>query len=445
MSLLNVPAVTKGAPAQVTLIKADVLALPEVQADSFWTQNSGENIKQVLVDYHSTLGGQSKTLVFNFADATPTDYIEFSAKSRSDFQIIKIMLIDFDGGSLVINRGKLLVTYPNLAASTGIAPAAAGGNSVTIYNTNPATQLFNSYNLSFAGDQLNLNAGDVISFRVTFAQSMYIEYIQFLPSSVSLTVKDQSNSTIFNGPLAEAFYFTGMAALAQPLQVNAGDYWDFEYVRNGSGNEVSGKNLSYYSVSNKLINGDIDSSTWSPGIRFGQSYYSASFTSVVPQLVGKTVKLTSLSYASASTSNFTAGETVNGITSDILFKYVNAFYIDWVLAQWNDPVAFWADANLYPTQKQYLLQNYPGIAAAVGQNYTNNMDYTMDMGYMDGMNSANMDMPDVNYSQTASLSQAATLLADQALPANYGYVQIQFAAKARTSFSFNSVTVPYSG
>jgi hypothetical protein len=116
MSLLSVPQVTKGNRAQIALIKADVLALPEVQADSFWTQNGGENIRQVLVDYHSTAGGQRKILTFNFADSTPSDFIWFSEKARSDFQILKIVLIDYDGGRLTINRKKLLASFPNLTA-----------------------------------------------------------------------------------------------------------------------------------------------------------------------------------------------------------------------------------------------------------------------------------------------------------------------------------------
>jgi hypothetical protein len=122
MALLNVPAsVVKGVPAQVTLIKSDVLLLPEVQADSFWTQNGGEDIYQVWVDYRSSVGAQRKVLIFNFSDANPTTSVEFSTKSRPQFEISKITLVDFDGGKLVINRDALLVTFPTLT-NTNISP-----------------------------------------------------------------------------------------------------------------------------------------------------------------------------------------------------------------------------------------------------------------------------------------------------------------------------------
>lgn len=102
MALLTIPAITKGAEATVTLTKSDLIALAPVVASSWFSASSNANIASVKVIYKSTAGNQKKSLFFDFSQTTPSSKVLFSTHARSTFAISKIIVQDFDQGTLVI-------------------------------------------------------------------------------------------------------------------------------------------------------------------------------------------------------------------------------------------------------------------------------------------------------------------------------------------------------
>lgn len=103
----------KGATTVVTLDKTVVEGMSQIDADAYWTDSA--NIKNVFIQYKSTAGGQIKVLMFDFSLASPTASLAFSARARSNFQIFKMIVKDFDDGEIVLNRSDLLGNIPTLA------------------------------------------------------------------------------------------------------------------------------------------------------------------------------------------------------------------------------------------------------------------------------------------------------------------------------------------
>lgn len=103
----------KGASTTVTLDKTVVEGFSQVDGDAYWTDSA--NIKNVFVQYKSTAGSQIKVLLFDFSVASPTAVLSFSARARDAFQIIKLIVKDFDDGEIILSRSQLLANIPTLA------------------------------------------------------------------------------------------------------------------------------------------------------------------------------------------------------------------------------------------------------------------------------------------------------------------------------------------
>lgn len=110
MPLLSIPAsVSKGASQSVTLDKSALFALAAVSGDSFFSVQA--NVKRVIVEYNSNPGNQREYLVFDLADASPSAVFQVSSRARSNFLLERIVLEDFDEGTLVVERADLPVGY----------------------------------------------------------------------------------------------------------------------------------------------------------------------------------------------------------------------------------------------------------------------------------------------------------------------------------------------
>jgi hypothetical protein len=110
MPLLSIPAsISKGASQTVTLDKSALFALAAISNDSFFSVQA--NIKRVIVEYNSDPGNQKELLVFDMSEETPVAIIQVSARARSSFLLEKIVLEDFDEGTLAIERADLPVGY----------------------------------------------------------------------------------------------------------------------------------------------------------------------------------------------------------------------------------------------------------------------------------------------------------------------------------------------
>jgi hypothetical protein len=95
----------KNSPTVFTLNKADLSAVASVAADIYFSDTA--NWKDVILVYKSSVGGQSEVLRFNASLASPTSIFQVSSKARDIFQIQKITIKDFDGGSFEIPRSAL--------------------------------------------------------------------------------------------------------------------------------------------------------------------------------------------------------------------------------------------------------------------------------------------------------------------------------------------------
>jgi hypothetical protein len=127
--MINLPnSIAKGEVLSFALNKALVTA---AVSDPYWSDSA--NISKCIVVYRSTSGRQRKRLEFDFTQESPTVAAEWSAKARNSFEIEEIVLMDFDGGSYVIQRSAL-------PSGKGISFDEEGGGGGTI-----VTQVVHNY------------------------------------------------------------------------------------------------------------------------------------------------------------------------------------------------------------------------------------------------------------------------------------------------------------
>lgn len=91
---------TKGSSSQATLDKTDLFNIGIVSGDAYFSVQA--NVAKVRVIYKSTSGDQQKILDFNLSEGTPQASASFSSTSRSNYDVIKIILQDYDDGDLVV-------------------------------------------------------------------------------------------------------------------------------------------------------------------------------------------------------------------------------------------------------------------------------------------------------------------------------------------------------
>lgn len=103
--LLNIPQVSKGSPATITLSKAELFSVPKVQNDAYFFDQT--NVESVISVWESNPGHQKQILKFHLIESQPQAQFSISAKARSSFELKRIILCDYDGGSLSLDRADL--------------------------------------------------------------------------------------------------------------------------------------------------------------------------------------------------------------------------------------------------------------------------------------------------------------------------------------------------
>lgn len=121
MSIITKPSIVKGTPAQFTLNKVQLLANSVVAADSYFSDS--QNWYRVNLVYKSTVGGQYEIVEFDATQSSPTGNFLISEKARDSFEILKIKIIDFDGGFLEIPRSSLTSADFDITVGGSIAPS----------------------------------------------------------------------------------------------------------------------------------------------------------------------------------------------------------------------------------------------------------------------------------------------------------------------------------
>ena len=148
MSIITKPSIVKGTTAQFTLNKVQLLANSVVAADSYFSDS--QNWYRVNLVYKSTVGGQYEIVEFDATQSSPTGNFLISEKARDSFEILKIKIIDFDGGFLEIPRSSLTVANFDINVAVVNPPSSSNivwdfaGNSN--YSLNGQGELSSSYN-----------------------------------------------------------------------------------------------------------------------------------------------------------------------------------------------------------------------------------------------------------------------------------------------------------
>jgi hypothetical protein len=115
MAILTKPAVTKGAASIFTLSKTELSQVASVAANVYYSNTS--NWKLVKISYHSSEGRQREVVLFDATQLTPTGQFLVSDKAKDIFEVRRIVIEDFDGGSFVINRTDLIDPETNFDIS----------------------------------------------------------------------------------------------------------------------------------------------------------------------------------------------------------------------------------------------------------------------------------------------------------------------------------------
>lgn len=92
---------TKGQPCTLTLSKSDLFALSDVAADAYFSVQA--NVKSCVIEFNSSPGNQKIIVTFDLSQATPTFTFTSSARARSTFLGERIILVDYDGGSMEVS------------------------------------------------------------------------------------------------------------------------------------------------------------------------------------------------------------------------------------------------------------------------------------------------------------------------------------------------------
>lgn len=106
MSIITKPlSIVKNSAAEFTLDKAALAAVASVAANAYYSVSS--NWSKVILQYKSSAGNQKELLEFNASLATPTSSFLVSSRARDIFQVNKIVIVDFDGGTFIVPRSQL--------------------------------------------------------------------------------------------------------------------------------------------------------------------------------------------------------------------------------------------------------------------------------------------------------------------------------------------------
>lgn len=128
MPVITKPAnIQKNVPASFSLNKADLVALPSVAADAYFSDTTNWN--QVLLFYRSSAGNQKEVVKFDATQANPAANFLASAKARNVFQIQKILISDFDNGIFEVPRSALVTAEFDIDFSVPVP--------VLLYEINP--------------------------------------------------------------------------------------------------------------------------------------------------------------------------------------------------------------------------------------------------------------------------------------------------------------------
>jgi hypothetical protein len=108
MPIITKPSsIQKNSPAEISLDKSALAAVTSVAANPYYSDSA--NWKEVFIYYKSSVGNQREVLKFNATISSPVATFLVSEKARDIFEVQKIVIVDFDNGSITVPRSQLTV------------------------------------------------------------------------------------------------------------------------------------------------------------------------------------------------------------------------------------------------------------------------------------------------------------------------------------------------
>lgn len=138
MAIITKPTIDKGQANEIDLSKSDLAAVSKVVNDSYFSDQA--NWSKVAMEYESDTGEQIEMLIFDASQESPKANFEVSEKAKDNWQVKSVIIMDFDGGFLKINRGDLTVEEFDITLGSvgGETPVGSGfwDSSLAFGNTN---------------------------------------------------------------------------------------------------------------------------------------------------------------------------------------------------------------------------------------------------------------------------------------------------------------------
>jgi hypothetical protein len=127
MPILTKSTVSKGSPSSFALDKS---LLASLASDAYFQDPS--NWSRVVLAYRSSVGGQKEKVIFDATEAAPSSSFLVSDKARDSFEIVSIIIYDFDKGYHEIPRSSLTPAEFDVALGGG-----GGAGSIYLENISP--------------------------------------------------------------------------------------------------------------------------------------------------------------------------------------------------------------------------------------------------------------------------------------------------------------------
>jgi hypothetical protein len=211
----------KGTPTEFTLNKSNLAQVASILNDPYFSIQ--DNWKNVIIYYKSSIGNQKQVLDFDATTASPSSDFLVSIRARDIFQVQKIIVQDFDGGSIVVPRSELNESefdvdmgaiLPFYTVESGVNDSYNTINSLKVNNFfNPSTGGYtsNSALLFYNPNPVGMTNNETYKFR------FYLSSLTTVGTNFSMRIQGYGTPVVKTG--------------TQVLQeFNANGYIEFNYL-----------------------------------------------------------------------------------------------------------------------------------------------------------------------------------------------------------------------
>lgn len=125
MAIITKDPVSKGSSSIFTLNKTELGNHSDVSGDAYFSDQ--DNWYKVFLYYQSSTGNQKEIVQFDATQYSPTGTFHVSSYALDEFEIYKLTIFDFDGGSLSIPRANLTVADFDVSFAAVAWPSGVDG------------------------------------------------------------------------------------------------------------------------------------------------------------------------------------------------------------------------------------------------------------------------------------------------------------------------------